>query len=176
MVVTTACGTLSCVEQYRAMAFAQLTFPESLRDIESCLSAQASKLYHMGFRNPVRRSTLADANETLDWRIYAEFAQRLYTYCIRSVPSLLPAPSRTSTHQTIALAGIQKSQHYPEHLRRIRFKDPAARRWCFSPTSACCRSQLSAPSINVAGMSTCFLSGSNSTCRSRGSMGPRKTR
>src|SRR5215467_2256447 len=61
--------TLTCAEQYRAMAFAQLTFRESLRDIETCLSAQASKRYHMGFRNPVRRSTLADANETRDWRI-----------------------------------------------------------------------------------------------------------
>jgi transposase len=69
--------TLSCSEQYRAMAFAQLTYRESLRDIEVCLSAQASKLYHMGFHEPVRRSTLADANEARDWRIYAEFAQRL---------------------------------------------------------------------------------------------------
>ena len=69
--------TLCCAEQYRAMAFAQLTYRESLRDIEVCLSAQASKLYHMGFREPVRRSTLADANETRDWRIYAEFAHRL---------------------------------------------------------------------------------------------------
>src|ERR1700723_2603359 len=69
--------TLTCAEQYRAMAFAQLTYRESLRDIEACLSAQAAKLYHMGFREPVRRSTLADANETRDWRIYAEFAQRL---------------------------------------------------------------------------------------------------
>ena len=69
--------TLTCAEQYRAMAFAQLTYRESLRDIETCLSAQAAKLYHMGFREPVRRSTLADANETRDWRIYAELAHRL---------------------------------------------------------------------------------------------------
>jgi hypothetical protein len=69
--------TLCCAEQYRAMAFAQLTYRESLRDIEVCLSAQASKLYHMGFREPVRRSTLADANEVRDWRIYAQFAHRL---------------------------------------------------------------------------------------------------
>ena len=69
--------TLSCSEQYRAMAFAQLTYRESLRDIETCLSVQASKLYHMGFGEPVRRSTLADANEARDWRIYAELAQRL---------------------------------------------------------------------------------------------------
>ena len=69
--------TLSCAEQYRAMAFAQLTWRESLRDIETCLSVQPSKLYHMGFREPVRRSTLADANEGRDWRIHAELAQRL---------------------------------------------------------------------------------------------------
>ncbi len=69
--------TLSCAEQFRCMAFAQLTYRESLRDIEVCLSAQAAKLYHMGFRKPVSRSTLADANERRDWRIYADFAQRL---------------------------------------------------------------------------------------------------
>jgi hypothetical protein len=59
------------------MAFAQLTYRESLRDIEVCLSAQAHKLYHIGFRQAVRRSTLSDANEARDWRIYAEFAHRL---------------------------------------------------------------------------------------------------
>ena len=69
--------TFPCTEQYRAMAFAQLTYRESLRDIEACLSAQPAKLWHMGFRGPVRRSTLADANQARDWRIYAEFAQRL---------------------------------------------------------------------------------------------------
>ena len=68
---------LSCAAQYQIMAFAQLTYRESLRDIEACLSAQTAKLYHMGLREPVRRSTLADANESRDWRIYAEFAQRL---------------------------------------------------------------------------------------------------
>jgi transposase len=59
------------------MAFAQLTYRESLRDIEACLAAQPAKLWHMGFGGLVRRSTLADANEVRDWRIYAEFAQRL---------------------------------------------------------------------------------------------------
>ena len=59
------------------MAFTQLTYRESLRDIKTCLSVQASKLYSMGFRDPVRRSTLADANEARAWRIYAELAQRL---------------------------------------------------------------------------------------------------
>jgi len=69
--------SLSCAEQFRAMAFAQLTFRESLRDIEACLGAQPNKLYHLGFRSPVRRSTLAEANENRDWRIHAEVAQRL---------------------------------------------------------------------------------------------------
>ncbi len=69
--------TLSCAEQFRILAFAQLTYRESLRDIEACLSAQSHKLYHMGIREPVSRSTLADANAHRDWRIYAEFAQRL---------------------------------------------------------------------------------------------------
>ena len=72
-----AVRSLPCTAQYQAMAFAQITYRESLRDIEACLSAQSAKLYHMGFRQPVRRSTLSDANEARDWRIYAEFAQRL---------------------------------------------------------------------------------------------------
>src|ERR1700684_3260018 len=68
---------LPCTAHYQIMAFAQLTYRERLRDIEACLSAQTAKLYHMGFREPVRRSTLADANETRDWRIYAALAQTL---------------------------------------------------------------------------------------------------
>jgi hypothetical protein len=69
--------SFSCLDQYLCMAFAQLTFRESLRDIEACLRAQVAKLYHLGIRGRVSRSTLADANEVRDWRIYAEFAQRL---------------------------------------------------------------------------------------------------
>ena len=68
---------LSCAEQFRAMAFAQLTWRESLRDIEASLSANASKLYAMGFRAPVKRSTLADANESRDWRIWSDLAALL---------------------------------------------------------------------------------------------------
>jgi len=67
----------STVEQYRCMAFAQLTYRASLRDIEVCLRAQQEKLYHMGIRARVSRSTLADANERRDWRIFADFAQSL---------------------------------------------------------------------------------------------------
>jgi len=69
--------SFSCVDQFLSMAFAQLTYRESLRDIEACLRAQQSKLYHMGIRTDVSRSTLAYANETRDWRIYADFAQVL---------------------------------------------------------------------------------------------------
>ena len=67
----------SCWDQFLAMAFAQLTYRESLRDIEVCLTAHDKKLYHSGFRGSVKRSTLADANEKRDWRIYADFAQTL---------------------------------------------------------------------------------------------------
>jgi transposase len=68
---------LSCWDQLLAMAFAQFTYRESLRDIEACLGSISEKLYHMGFRSRIARSTLADANETHDWRIFADFAQHL---------------------------------------------------------------------------------------------------
>ena len=67
----------SCLDQFLCMAFAQLSYRESLRDIESCLRAMHTKLYHMGIRSRVSKSTLADANEKRDWRIYADFAQVL---------------------------------------------------------------------------------------------------
>ncbi len=67
----------SCLDQFRCMAFAQLTYRESLRDIETCLRAVQPKLYHVGIRGKVSRSTLAEANEKRDWRIYADFAQVL---------------------------------------------------------------------------------------------------
>src|SRR5438876_1629723 len=67
----------SCWYQFLCLAFAQLTYRESLRDIEACLRAQQPKLYHMGFRGQVSRNTLAHANEHRDWRIYADFAQVL---------------------------------------------------------------------------------------------------
>jgi hypothetical protein len=67
----------SCFNQFLCMAFAQLTYRESLRDIETCLRALQPKLYHAGIQNKVARSTLAEANEHRDWRIYADFAQVL---------------------------------------------------------------------------------------------------
>ena len=73
----------SCLDQYLSMAFAQLTFRESLRDIEACLRAQSSKLYHLGLRSTVARNTLANANAVRDWRIYCDFAQSLITIARR---------------------------------------------------------------------------------------------
>lgn len=69
--------TFSCQDQFRCMAFAQLTYRDSLRDTVTCLNAQQAKLFHMGIRGQVRRSTLADANERRDWRLYAALAQAL---------------------------------------------------------------------------------------------------
>ena len=69
--------SFSCLDQFLCMAFAQLTFRESLRDIEACLRAQRAKLYHLGIRSTVSRNTLANANAVRDWRIYADFAQSL---------------------------------------------------------------------------------------------------
>ena len=69
--------SFTCHDQLLCMAFAQLTYRESLRDIECCLRAMREKLYHMGIRGKVSRSTLADANDTRDWRIYSDFAQIL---------------------------------------------------------------------------------------------------
>ena len=69
--------SFTCYDQFLCMAFAQLAYRESLRDIECCLRAMREKLYHIGIRGKVSRSTLADANENRDWRIYSDFAQVL---------------------------------------------------------------------------------------------------
>lgn len=69
--------SFTCLDQYLCMAFVQLTYRESLRDIEACLRAQSNKLYHLGIHGRISRSTLADANEIRDWRLYAQFAQSL---------------------------------------------------------------------------------------------------
>ncbi len=69
--------SFSCWDQFLCLAFAQLTYRESLRDMEACLRVAQPKLYHMGFRGQVSRNTLANANQVRDWRIYADFAQVL---------------------------------------------------------------------------------------------------
>ena len=90
--------TFSCLDQFLCMAFAQLTYRESLRDIEACLRAQPAKLYHLGLRGNISRAALADANERRDWRIYAEFAQAL----IRIARQLYARePLGVDLHQTV---------------------------------------------------------------------------
>src|ERR1700747_1275865 len=83
----------SCLDQYLCLAFAQLTWRESLRDSEACLRAQSSKLYHLGFRSTIARNTLANANAVRDWRIYADFAHHLigiarHLYADDAVPDI----------------------------------------------------------------------------------------
>src|SRR3970040_209581 len=90
--------TFSCLDQFLCMAFAQLTYRESLRDIEACLRAQPAKLYHLGLRGTISRAALADANERRDWRIYAEFAQAL----IRIARQLYARePLAVNLHETV---------------------------------------------------------------------------
>ena len=90
--------TFSCLDQFLCMAFAQLTYRESLRDIEACLRAQPTKLYHLGLRGRVSRGALADANEGRDWRIYAEFAQALIRIARRLYAR---EPLGIDLHQTV---------------------------------------------------------------------------
>jgi hypothetical protein len=142
----------SCWDQLLAMAFAQLTYRESLRDIESCLRALQSKLYHMGFRGKVSRSTLADANESHDWRIFADFAQVLITiarplhacdlmgvdldqslYALDSTKSNVLLQRRYShpvdkstgvlSDQTVILSSLQSATAYPDTLRKVSYFD-----------------------------------------------------
>ena len=168
--------TLSCGEQYRAMAFAQLTYRESLRDIETCLSVQASKLYHLGFREPVRRSTLADANEMRDWHIHAELAQRLIAQARKLYAGESLGLDLTDTVYALNSTTIDLCLSvFPwAHFRST--KAAVKMRWCSSPTSLACRPRPSARSTKAAGRSSCSSSGSSSISGSNGSSGHPKTR
>jgi hypothetical protein len=131
--------TFTCYDQFLYLAFAQLTYRESLRDIETCLRALQPKLYHAGLRGRVARSTLADANETRDWRIYADFeqlyrlTQHLACFVIRGKRGLAyarrgsrPVDKTTGlrSDQTIIRCGPKTATRYPVPLRRITFVDP----------------------------------------------------
>ena len=96
--------TFTCLDQFLCMAFAQLTFRESLRDIEACLRAHQDKLYHMGIRGGMSRNTLANAN------------QRRYSH---------PADKTTGVRcdQTVVPSGAKGRKHYPQPLRRIKYQD-----------------------------------------------------
>lgn len=113
--------SFSCLDQFLCLAFAQLTYRESLRDIESCLRAMKSRLYHMGFRGRISRNTLAHANETRDWRIYVDF--------------LRPDPHRSSPHSLRRRRpGIRTRQHGLcfrfDHHRLVSVSFPLG---CFPP-------------------------------------------
>ena len=100
--------SLRCTEQQGAIAFAQITGRESLRDLDACLTARPSKLYHSGFRAPVRRSTLADSNERRDWRIHADLSHRLiaqarHLYADEPLPVELDETTYTLASTTIDL-------------------------------------------------------------------------
>ena len=113
------------------MAFAQLTYRESLRDIEACLSAVPDQLYHMGIRGPVTRSTLADANEKRDWRIYADFAQVLISearrlYAGEALDLELGQTVYALDSSTIELCiGLFPWSRYQQHAGRRQAPHPA---------------------------------------------------
>jgi len=132
--------SFTCMDQYLCTAFAQLTFHESLRDIDACLRSQHEKLYHMGIRGQVSRNTLTNANATRDWRIYADFAQRLIgiagklSFFVTRAKRNMAAQRRYSRptdrstgvifDQTLVLQGHQSAKDYPDPFRGIRYKDP----------------------------------------------------
>jgi transposase len=129
---------LSCWDQYLAMAFAQLAYRESLRDIEACLCAPGLKRYHLGFHGKVARSTLVDANELRDWCIYADFAQVPITtarplYAAEPMGVELKQNLYALDSTTIDLCltlfpwarfGRAKAAVYPDALRRVTYCDP----------------------------------------------------
>lgn len=136
--------TLGCADLFRVMAFAQLTWRESLRDIESCLAANQSKLFHMGFSDIPARSTLSDALNQQDWRIHHALAMRLIAralYAMHQAGAFFVTRAKRGMNarrvystqtdratgvicdQSVRLNGFYVSRDYPEHLRRIRYKD-----------------------------------------------------
>src|SRR5438874_2053301 len=120
----------SCWDQFLSMAFAQLTYRDGLRDIESCLQSVGSKLYHMGFRSKIKKSTLADANELRDWRIYADFAQILIAIA-RPLYALgrrggLSRQQRITVRIRIRTAVLRRDSQRPSNTRARGADTPAS--------------------------------------------------
>ena len=151
----------SCLDQYLCMAFAQLTYRESLRDIEACLGVQSSKLYHLGFRSPVARNTLANANATRDWRIYCDFAQSLIGTARRLYADEAFGLDLKDTTRSMPPRSICVSQSFPgRRSARPKRRSSCTRSWICGA--------ISRPSSTVcAGRSSCSSSGSSSICGSR---------
>ena len=115
--------SFACLDQLLVMMFAQLTFRESLRDVEACLRAQPEKTYHMGMRGGMARNTLPNANATRDWRIYADFAQRLIRtardlYASEPLAFSSTIPSTPSTRQLSICACRSFRGHHSARPRR----------------------------------------------------------
>ena len=109
-----------CYDQLLCLAFAQLTYRESLRDIETCLNSHHEKLYHVGFRGPVSRSTLADANELRDYRIYQDFGYHLIAVAQKRGQSPFSPPNcRATSKPSSALSRQKKHGHNEIHLYRV---------------------------------------------------------
>ncbi len=152
------------------MAFAQLTYRESLRDIEACLRAQKNKLYHMGIRTKMSRSTLADANERRDWRIYSDLAQSLIStarnlYANEDFGAVLDNTAYAFDASTIDLslsvfpwAHFRKSKaaiklhtlHYPEKLRHVKYHDSCTKR-----TFVFLTNNFTLPALTIADLHRC---------------------
>lgn len=129
--------TFTCWNQFLALAFAQLTYRESLRDIEACLGAAGDKLYHMGFRSPVSRSTLHPRPGYIDSARLHRLSEAKATFVVRAKKNLKfrriyshPVDRTTGLicDQTIGLAHLTSLEAYPGKLRRVRFKDPESGR------------------------------------------------
>jgi hypothetical protein len=106
--------SFSCLDQFRCLAFAQLTWRESLRDIEACLRAQSAKLYHLGFRCPqISRNTMANANAERDWRIYADFAQHLIRMAHELYADGTLPDQRASRRSTMRRSELKKNSNEP---------------------------------------------------------------
>ena len=170
----------SCLDQFLCLAFAQLTYRESLRDIETCLRAMQPKLYHMGIRARVARSTLADANETRDWRIVADFAQVLIAiarplYATEPFGVELAATVYAFDSTTIDLclalfpwARFRQTKG-PSSSTRCSTCAGTSRRSSTSPTASCTTSRRSMSWSLCRARITCWIAGTSTSPGSSGS-------
>ena len=168
----------SCWDQFLCLAFAQLTYRESLRDIETCLRAHRPQLYHMGFRGSSSRSTLAYANEHRDWRIYADFAQALIGMARQLYQGEAFGVELGQTVYALDSTTIDPRVRSAIRLACGAFTTSTPKKtcaWSFSPTTFDSTRSPSRASTARAGKSNCSFAGSNSICVSALSTALRKT-
>ncbi len=174
----------SCWDQYLATAFTQLTYRESLREIEACLRSMSGKLYHMGFRGRLARSTLTDANEYHDWHIYVDF-ERLYVFTLSAAffvvrskwnlvlqwrySHLVDKSTGVRCDHRVILTAIDPAKAYPDPLRRVSYLDAQSRKRIKLLTN-----NFSLPALPIARVYQQM--DQNSTCGSKPSTGPARRR